>query len=111
MRRERKPELAMSMLICMTSLPEFDIPGDSTGILQSGLQFLTLHHYMTGSWVGAGDEIHGSTAHSPNPGRSTSLATVPHITRLSRFGSSRVLQHFWVATTCSSDTFSETVTG
>jgi hypothetical protein len=30
---------------------EFDVPGDTTGVLQSGIPFLTLHHYMGGSWV------------------------------------------------------------
>ena len=30
---------------------EFDIPGDTTGVLQSGIPFLNLHHYIGGTWV------------------------------------------------------------
>lgn len=41
-----------ALLTCFALLsPEFDIPGDTTGVLQSGLPFMTLHHYTTGSWV------------------------------------------------------------
>ncbi|KAM0790570.1 hypothetical protein ACM66B_004438 [Microbotryomycetes sp. NB124-2] len=32
-------------------LHQFDIPGDTTGVLQSGIPFLNLHHYLGGSWV------------------------------------------------------------
>ncbi|KAM0752682.1 hypothetical protein T439DRAFT_354176 [Meredithblackwellia eburnea MCA 4105] len=32
-------------------LHQFDIPGDTTGVLQSGIPFLNLHHYIGGSWV------------------------------------------------------------
>ncbi|KAK4057061.1 hypothetical protein OIO90_001961 [Microbotryomycetes sp. JL221] len=32
-------------------LLEFDIPGDTTGVLQAGLPFLNLHHYLGGTWV------------------------------------------------------------
>ncbi|SCZ88893.1 BZ3501_MvSof-1269-A2-R1_C65g00367 [Microbotryum saponariae] len=30
---------------------QFDVPGDTTGMLQSGIPFLNLHHYLGGSWV------------------------------------------------------------
>ena len=30
---------------------EFDIPGDTTGVFQSGIPFVTLHHYLGGAWV------------------------------------------------------------
>ncbi|SCZ96971.1 BZ3501_MvSof-1269-A2-R1_Chr1-2g00882 [Microbotryum saponariae] len=32
-------------------LHQFDVPGDTTGMLQSGIPFLNLHHYLGGSWV------------------------------------------------------------
>ncbi|GAA5926610.1 uncharacterized protein JCM15063_000323 [Sporobolomyces koalae] len=32
-------------------LHQYDIPGDSTGILQSGWPVLSLHHYLGGGWV------------------------------------------------------------
>jgi hypothetical protein len=32
-------------------LHQFDIPGDTTGIFQSGMPFINLHHYLGGSWV------------------------------------------------------------
>ncbi|GAA5834190.1 hypothetical protein JCM3766R1_004485 [Sporobolomyces carnicolor] len=32
-------------------LHQFDIPGDTTGPLQSGAPILTLHHYLGGGWV------------------------------------------------------------
>ncbi|ORY67936.1 hypothetical protein BCR35DRAFT_178607 [Leucosporidium creatinivorum] len=32
-------------------LHQFDIPGDSTGVLQSGIPFINLHHYLGGTWV------------------------------------------------------------
>ncbi|KAK4705947.1 hypothetical protein P7C70_g247, partial [Phenoliferia sp. Uapishka_3] len=32
-------------------LHQFDIPGDTTGVLQSGIPFLNLHHYIGGTWV------------------------------------------------------------
>lgn len=30
---------------------QFDIPGDTTGVLQGGVPFLNLHHYIGGFWV------------------------------------------------------------
>ncbi|KAM0752729.1 hypothetical protein T439DRAFT_323343 [Meredithblackwellia eburnea MCA 4105] len=32
-------------------LHQFDIPGDGTGLFQSGIPFLNLHHYLGGSWI------------------------------------------------------------
>ncbi|TNY24366.1 hypothetical protein DMC30DRAFT_433889, partial [Rhodotorula diobovata] len=30
---------------------QFDIPGDTTGVLQGGIPMLSLHHFMGGGWV------------------------------------------------------------
>ncbi|GAA5907505.1 hypothetical protein JCM8208_001397 [Rhodotorula glutinis] len=32
-------------------LHQFDIPGDSTGVMQGGIPMLSLHHFMGGGWV------------------------------------------------------------
>ncbi|KAI5475175.1 glycosyltransferase family 31 protein [Pseudohyphozyma bogoriensis] len=32
-------------------LHQFDIPGDTTGVFQSGIPLLNLHHFIGGSWV------------------------------------------------------------
>ncbi|GAA5962418.1 hypothetical protein JCM21900_003779 [Sporobolomyces salmonicolor] len=32
-------------------LHQFDVPGDATGMLQSGIPIVNLHHFMDGSWV------------------------------------------------------------
>ncbi|GAA5826643.1 hypothetical protein JCM3770_004611 [Rhodotorula araucariae] len=32
-------------------LHQFDIPGDTTGVLQGGIPMLSMHHFMGGGWV------------------------------------------------------------
>ncbi|GAA5891213.1 hypothetical protein JCM5296_004930 [Sporobolomyces johnsonii] len=32
-------------------LHQFDVPGDATGLLQSGIPIVNLHHFMGGGWV------------------------------------------------------------
>lgn len=95
-----------SLVSLTPTFAEFDIPGDSTGVLQSGIPFINLHHYLGGTWVRlllAVPLLHPQLPCLP-PRRSTSLATVPTAPIFLRSSSSNAWWDSSAATTCSNVT-------
>lgn len=56
---------------------EFDIPGDSTGVFQSGIPIVSMHHFMASGWV--------RPPSLPSSPCLTLLANSPHLSQIHLF--------------------------